>query len=192
MRNKRLLASAFIILVLYGIGEANSFAQTSSGETSTGQSDSQTIKALLDEVRQLRLVLQRNSLATYRAQVTLERLKFQQARVDQLFKEQADLQNRIKEVERNLPVLSNQAGELEKLLAVAATPTERNEREMMIRAIKGELENEKQRLQDWREREPQIAARLQTEQAKLAELNDNLDKLERELESAAADKGKRP
>lgn len=192
MRNKRLLASAFIILVLYGIGEANSFAQTSSGETSTGQSDSQTIKALLDEVRQLRLVLQRNSLATYRAQVTLERLKFQQARVDQLFKEQADLQNRIKEVERNLPVLSNQAGELEKLLAVAATPTERNEREMMIRAIKGELENEKQRLQDWRKREPQIAARLQTEQAKLAELNDNLDKLERELESAAADKGKRP
>ena len=143
-------------------------------------------------MRQLRLVLQRNSLATYRAQVTLERLKFQQARVDQLFKEQADLQNRIKEVERNLPVLSNQAGELEKLLAVAATPTERNEREMMIRAIKGELENEKQRLQDWREREPQIAARLQTEQAKLAELNDNLDKLERELESAAADKGKRP
>lgn len=192
MRNKRFLASAFIILVLCGIGEASSFAQTSSGETSSGQSDSQTIKALLDEVRQLRLVLQRNSLATYRAQVTLERLKFQQARVDQLFKEQADLQNRIKEVERNLPVLSNQAGELEKLLAVAATPTERNEREMMIRAIKGELENEKQRLQDWREREPQIAARLQTEQAKLAELNDNLDKLERELESAAADKGKRP
>ena len=192
MRSKRFLASAFITLVLCGIGEANSFAQTSSGETSTGQSDSQTIKALLDEVRQLRLVLQRNSLATYRAQVTLERLKFQQARVDQLFKEQADLQNRIKEVERNLPTLSNQAGELEKLLAVAATPTERNEREMMIRAIKGELENEKQRLQDWREREPQIAARLQTEQAKLAELNDNLDKLERELESAAADKGKRP
>jgi DNA repair exonuclease SbcCD ATPase subunit len=156
------------------------------------ESDAQTVKALLDEVRQLRQVLQRNSVATYRAQVTLERLRLQQTQVNELIKEQTELRENIKEMERHVSQIPGQLAELEKMSAAAATPTERNEREMMLKGIKGEMENAKLRIQDLREREPQITARLQTEHAKLAELNESLDKLERELENAAGEKGKRP
>ena len=121
-------------------------------------------------------------------------LKLQQSQVNELLREQTELRNRIKEFERNVPNMTGQIVELEKMLAAAVTPTERNEREMMMKGLKGEIESEKQQIQDLREREPQIAARVQTEQAKLNEVNESLDKLERELENAAAagEKGKRP
>jgi chromosome segregation ATPase len=184
------LKSLFAVgLLLFGLSSFSVLAQTPNAKPV--ENDSATVKALLDEVRQLRQVLQRNGVATYRAQVTLERLKLQQGIVNDLLKEQTELRNRIKEMERNVPNMTGQIAEIEKLVAVAATPTERNERELMLKGIKGEIENEKQRIQDLREREPQITARLQTEQAKLHELNESLDKLERELENATTEKGNR-
>lgn len=188
MRNNQILAIAFITLVLCGL----SWVKASSGQTSVEQRDNQTVTALLDEVRQLRLVMQRSGVAGYRAQITLERLKLQQARVDELLKEQTELRNRIKDFEQNIPNLTGQAAELQKMVGVATTPTERNDHERMIRRVNEAIEREKQQTQELREREPQVAARLQTEQVKLAELNESLDKLERELETAAGDKGKRP
>jgi hypothetical protein len=64
---------------------------------------------------------------------------------------------------------------------------------MGVRDFKKEIERRKLELQDFRERESQVAARVQTEQAKLSELNESLDKLERELETGVGlEKGKRP
>jgi DNA repair exonuclease SbcCD ATPase subunit len=180
-----------ILLCLLGVA---AYGQPPAANSKPAESDAQTVKALLDEVRQLRQVLQRNSVATYRAQVTLERLKLQQTQVNELIKEQTELRNDIKEMGRHVSQMPGQVAELEKMQAAATTPSERNEREMMIKGVKGEMENAKLRLQDLREREPQVTARLQTEQAKLHELNESLDKLERELENAATagEKGKRP
>jgi chromosome segregation ATPase len=177
---------------LIGGFQTMALAQAPAATNQAAEKNRELVKDLLNEVHQLRLAIQRNSVATYRAQVTLERLKLQQVRVDELLKEQTELRNGLKAFERNLTRMDGQIAELEKMLALAATPTERNEREMMIKDMKGEIENEKHKSQDWREREPQITARLQLEQAKLNELNDSLDKLERELENTAAEKGKRP
>ena len=188
MRNKQILTVTFVVLVLCVCG----WLSVSSGKAPSETSDSQTVKALLDEVHQLRLAMQRNGVATYRAQITLERLKLQQARVDELMREQTELRNRIKDFEQNLPNLTGQLTELEKLVPLATTPAERNEREMMIRRVNDAIEREKHQIQELREREPQVATRVQAEQTKLAELNESLDKLERELETAATDKGKRP
>ena len=190
MLRKNFFAYCCLLGCLFGF-TSNVFGQTSS---QPAESDAQTVKALLDEVRQLRIVLQRNSVATYRAQVTMERLKLQQKRVDDLLNAQNDLRNRIKDTERHISNMGGQATELERLVPAAVTPTERNEREMMLKGLRGEIENQKQQVQDLREIEPSLTARLQTEQAKLAELNESLDKLERELESAATagEKGKRP
>lgn len=189
MRNKQIIALALIGLVLGGFG----WVAVSSGQTTPGQGDSQTVKALLDEVRQLRLVLQRNSVATYRAQVTLERLKLQQGIVAKLLEEQEQLRRNIRSNEQSLPHQAEQVTEIEKIVALAKTPEERIDREMAVRDFKKEMERRKQELQDLREREPQVAARVQTEQAKLSELNESLDKLERELETGVGiEKGKRP
>ena len=179
-----------ILLCLIGIAACG---QTPNANNKPVESDAQTVKALLDEVRQLRQVLQRNSVATYRAQVTLERLKLQQSQVNELLKEQTELRSRIKDLERNASAITGHLAEAERRVASAASPAERGGHEMVVKQIKFEIENGTQELRDLREREPQIVARLQAEQAKLNELNESLDKLERELENAAApEKGKRP
>jgi predicted ribosome quality control (RQC) complex YloA/Tae2 family protein len=177
-------------LLVACLGGISVFGQPSNAKPV--ENDSPTVKALLDEVRQLRQVLQRNSVATYRAQVTLERLKLQQAQVNELTRELAELRNRIKELERNAPMLAENLPEVERRVTSAATPDERSHAEAVFKTLKMEIENEKQQQQSLREREPQLAARLQAEQAKLNELNESLDKLERELENAAGEKGKRP
>ncbi|NOT61987.1 MAG: hypothetical protein HOP19_17365 [Acidobacteria bacterium] len=189
MFNRKLFACSFLLCWC----ALSVFGQASNANNKPVESDAQTVKALLDEVRQLRLVLQRNSVATYRAQVTLERLKLQQSQVNELTRELVELRNRIKELERNASAITGHLAEAERMVASAPTPAERSMREMMLKQLKSEIEDGTQQIRDLREREPQLAARLQTEQAKLNELNESLDKLERELENAAApEKGKRP
>lgn len=188
MRNKQASLLALIAVVLGGFG----WVAASSGHVAPVQDDGQTIKALLNEVRQLRLVLQRNNVATYRAQVTLERLKLQQTVVSDLMKEQNELHQRLKQAERNLLHHTENAAQYEKLVVSSTNPAERAEREQEAKDLKALVELQKGEIQDLQERAPQLAARIQAEQVKLNELNENLEKLERELENAATDQGKRP
>jgi len=97
--------------------------------------------------------------------------------------QQTEVQNRLKEIEANL-----------------SETLDANTR----RAREGELEIAKQRLglmaqeeTRLRENESQLTAQLQIEQAKLAELDDQLDALQRELEKPPVENkssqgGKRP
>ena len=165
-----------------------------------GESE-QTMQALVNEVRQLRLAIQRSNLSAHHSQVVIERMRSQQQTVDRVadrlrwareeasrFRmympmQQAEIQNRVKLIE----------GDLSENLSANAR-----------RAKEGELEITKQRLgmmgqeeTRLRENESQLAAQLQIEQAKLAELNDQLDALQRELEIPPAENkqpqgGKRP
>jgi len=165
-----------------------------------GESE-QTMQALVNEVRQLRLAIQRSNLSAHHSQVVIERMRSQQQTVDRVADrlrwareeasrhrmymplQQAEIQNRVKLIE----------GDLSENLSANAR-----------RAKEGELEITKQRLgmmgqeeTRLRENESQLAAQLQIEQAKLAELNDQLDALQRELEIPPAENkqpqgGKRP
>lgn len=193
MLREKLLSGSFALCCFFSLA-VSAFGQTPNANSKAMESDAQTTKALLEEVRQLRLILQRNSVATYRAQVTLERLKLQQAVVGKLTDDLEQLRRNIKGHEHSFPQNAEQAADFEKIVALAKTPEERIEREITAKEIKKEAERRKQELQDLREREPQLAARLQVEQVKLNELNESLDKLERELDNATADgeKGKRP
>jgi hypothetical protein len=161
----------------------------------------QAMQALVNEVRQLRLAIQRSNLSAHHSQVVIERMRSQQQTVDRLTErlrwardeasrfrmylplQQAEIQNRLKGIEANL----NDA-------------LDANTR----RAREGELEVTKQRLgmmaqeeTRLRENESQLAAQLQIEQAKLGELNDQLDAMQRELEMPPSENkpsqgGKRP
>jgi hypothetical protein len=159
------------------------------------------MQALVNEVRQLRLAIQRSNLSASQAQVVIERMRSQQQSVDRLSErlrwareeasrfrmylpiQQAEFENRLKDIEANL--------------SESVDAKTRRVRE-------GELEITKQRLgmlaqeeTRMRENESQTAAQLQIEQAKLAELNDQLDALQREQETPPAEKkqpqsGRRP
>ncbi len=156
-----------------------------------GQSDQmQMLRALLDEVRQLRLALQRNNLTAYRAQILLERLRAQQERVDRLTRELEAVRNEMVESKPYQAQMTEMLKGIETRLNQEADSVRRSELEMEQRMLKAQLEQQAQRNERQREREAQLMAQLQIEQTKLEELNSRLDALENELEQEGA--AKRP
>jgi hypothetical protein len=173
----------------------NSPANAAQGE------NEQTMQALLYEVRQLRLAIQRSSLSAYHAQVIIERMRSQHLSVDrltdrlretrdQIFNwkmrtalEQSELQDRLKGMEDSLS---------EPVDAIT-----RRGREADLDITKKKLGLMAQEEAWMREKESQLAGQVQIEQARLAELNEQLDALRRELETPPAENkqpqsGKRP
>jgi hypothetical protein len=171
-----------------------------SAKAAQGENE-QSMQALVNEVRQLRLAVQRSNLSAYQAQVVIERMRSQQQSVDRVAErlrwardeasrfrmylpiQQAEVENRVKEIEANL----NEA--------IDAKTRRAMERELEI--TKQRLGLQGQEETRMRENESQFATQLQIEQSKLAELNDQLDALQRELELPAAENkppqsGKRP
>ena len=173
----------------------NSPAKAAQGE------NEQTMQALLYEVRQLRLAIQRSNLSAYHAQVIIERMRSQQLSVDrltdrlretrdQIFNwkmrtalEQSELQDRLKGMEDSLS---------EPVDAIT-----RRGREVDLEITKKKLGLMAQEEAWMREKESQLVGQLQIEQARLAELNEQLDALRRELETPPGENkhpqsGKRP
>lgn len=160
------------------------------------QSD-QTLQALLSEVRELRLALQRANLNTYHAQITIERMKLQQQRVDRLTSQLGDIRRQLADTRKALSQKSTELKGQEMTLAQETDATQRADRERYIRSLKAEFEETTQKEQQEQGYETQFQAQLQIEQAKLNELNEQLDTLQRELETQmSSDKpqpsGKRP
>jgi len=177
--------------------------QTAADDNAKGaQGDNeQAMQALVNEVRQLRLAIQRSNLSAHHSQVVIERMRSQQQTVDRVADrlrwareeasrhrmymplQQAEIQNRVKLIE----------GDLSENLSANARRVKEGELEITKQRL-GMMGQEETRL---RENESQLAAQLQIEQAKLAELNDQLDALQRELEIPPAENkqpqgGKRP
>jgi len=160
------------------------------------QSD-QTLQALLIEVHELRVALQRSNLNTYHAQITIERMKLQQQRVDRLQAQLGEARNRLAGARKTLSDISSSLKGAEMGIAGETTAAGRAERERYIQSLKVELEELTQKEQQEQGYETQLNAQLQLEQAKLNDLNERLDALQRELETQlSTDKpqpsGKRP
>ena len=175
-------------------------ATNNSAKDAQGDNE-QAMQALVNEVRQLRLAIQRSNLSSYHSQVVIERMRAQQQSVDRLadrlrwardeasrFKmylplQQAEIQNRLKLIE----------ADLSETLDAKARRAKEGELEIIKQRL-GMMGQEETRL---RENESQLTAQLQVEQARLAELDDQLDVLRRELETPPAENkqpqgGKRP
>ena len=157
----------------------------------------QTLQTLLGEVRQLRLALQRGNLSTHHAQITVERMKLQQQRVDRLQTQLGEVGNQLTSTRKSLSQAATYLKELEVALTKETDAAKRAEIEMRRRDTKFEVEEFTQKEQQQQGYETQLQAQLQAEQAKLNELNERLDTLQRELETLmSGDKpqpsGKRP
>ena len=152
----------------------------------------QTMRALLNEVRQLRLAIQRSNLSAYRAQVIIERMRSQQQSVDRLADRLRGTRDRIAHVKMGQTELQDELKKMED--RPEGGESGMRERQDSYKTRLGYLAQEETRL---REDESQLAAQLQIEQARLAEINDQLDALQRELETPPAENkppqgGKRP
>jgi len=148
------------------------------------------IQALLNEVHQLRLAIQQNTLNTSRAQITIEHLRAQQTRVDGLSLTLEGIRKQIAAAKLAQSRMTEQLKEWENQLSQEPDASRRVEIERQYRDVKTSLERQTQIEQQQREREAQVMTQLQVEQAKLGDLTDRLEALERGL--AAQQLGDRP
>jgi len=186
-RLKETLVICLLVLTVFGLTSlTNSKAFTQSNTQPAPSSGEQTLQALLSEVHQLRVTMQRANLNTYHAQITIERLKLQQQRVDRLTAQLGDVRKQLAETRKTFSQNSDNMKSFERKLAKETDAPERARLEASIQSWKAELEELNQKEQQEQAYETQLNAQLQLEQAKLAELSDRLDTLQRELETQMA------
>jgi len=178
-RAKSLSLSVIGLLVILGCASFSNPSAPIAAVNQSPQSDNgQPMQALLNEVRQLRLAIQRSNLNTYHAQVTLERLRLQQQRVDRLNEKLEKVRAELAEIRSHQARLPEDLKRVEDELAKETDPNRRRE----LEGIQQYLKRAPEHLVEMQEQEALLAGQLQPEQAKLNELNERLDALQKELE----------
>jgi len=197
----RIKSLSIICLLFLTVAVFASFGRSqteTNNKAKVPQGDSeQTMQALLNEVRQLRLAIQRSNLSAYHAQLIIERMRSQRQLVDRLTERLRETRDRIANGRIPQAEFQHELKRIERLLS-QEWPAERRqdleEQQDIFKTRLAALAKEETRLQ---EVESQLNAQLQIEQARLAELDDQLDALRRELEMPPAENkqpqgGKRP
>ena len=146
--------------------------------------DSQTLQALLAEVRQLRHDLQTTTIAAQRAQILLYRLQGQQIAVARESQRVEQVHGRLSETQSNRKKLATDIKRHEDFISQMDNPPgERKEVEGVLLQLKEKLQSLENEEQQRQTAEIEVDGQLQVEKTKLNELQDQLDRLEKVLES---------
>ena len=157
----------------------------------------QTMRALLNEVRQLRLAIQRSNLSAYHAQVIIERMRSQRQHVDRLTDRLRETRDRMASMKMGQTEIQYELKKMEDHLSQQTDVGVIRDVEEQIDRFKNRLGAQAQEEARLRENESQLVGQLQIEQSRLTEFNDQLDALQRELEKPPLESkppqgGKRP
>lgn len=183
-RIKRLsMGCLLVLLALNLLSYGRSSAPANRDVNPSPADDAQPVQALLVEVRQLRLALQRSNLGTFRAQVILERLKLQTERVDNLRELVERSREEIANAKSNRPRMTDRLKDLEGQIEAEKDEARRAQFVAERTELKYALEQLSNQEQEQQDRESQLSAQLQVEQSKLDEINNKLDAMESELQA---------
>ncbi|MGH9723268.1 MAG: hypothetical protein ACRD8O_23910 [Bryobacteraceae bacterium] len=145
--------------------------------------DPASMQALVSEMRQLRMAVERVASAVTRIQITMQRLQMQEQKVARL----SDLTSQVR---RDLTRTSSESAQLaealrssESRLAHEQDQARRKVLEDQLGAMKGAIERNARNEQLLRAQEAEVAGNLRAEQARLDDLNDRLATVEKALES---------
>jgi chromosome segregation ATPase len=155
-----------------------SFAQTAS-------TDSQTLQALLAEVRQLRIDLQTTTVASQRVQIILYRLQLQEAAVARAQQRLDGTHAKLAEAQAGVRHFISENERVQSALNDSQNSADRKELEAMLARLKGELESQKSAEQEWATKDAEATQELRSEEAKLAALQDQFDHLDKILEQSS-------
>lgn len=135
----------------------------------------QSLKDLVNEVRQLRAMLQRVNQTVYKTNIAIERLKFQQDQVSRLSRELDSLRESLAETRAQVSKFKDVMGRVETDIKNGF----RNPDELT--SLKEEVEVITQRELRLAQKETQLMNDLSMERSKLLELTEKLNTLELEL-----------
>lgn len=150
----------------------------------TASDDSQGMQALVVEVRLLRKDLQAANGNALKAQLLLYRLQLQQAAVARASERLSDARGRLADMHRHRTEVAATLKRFEDSLDnTDISPQDRKQIQNEISRDKAELETLAAEEQQRQTAEMEAEEQLRTEQAKLGELENRVDRLEKELEN---------
>ena len=175
------LTSAFLLclVTLCFISPTATLAQNNKPAESV-QGD-QTLKQLLVEVHELRIAVQRATVNNNRFQMLIERTRVEQTHVDSLRHELEAVRSQLSDFQAMKPRMQQQIKDAEDGLDRVTDPNPHADLEARIKTMKADFARigpEEERL---RNREAALDTELQAAQAKVNELNGQLDALMSEL-----------
>jgi chromosome segregation ATPase len=146
----------------------------------TPPTDSQTLQAILAELRQLHHDLQASSAMAARAQIALYRLQRENEAVARAMQHVSDARSRVTQLE---DARSHKAQDIEQDRAMANHSNDRqNFEEVVLPRLKSELELLQKQEQQARAEQAEAEQQLRDEQIRLEGLNDLLDRYNNALE----------
>jgi hypothetical protein len=175
----RMQRSMPLIMTLCVICSVSAFSQT------TIRSDSETLRAILAELHQLRHDLQTTSAMAARAQIALYRLQREDEAVARAYQRVSDARTKVMQLE---DARHHKAQDIEQNKAMAnrdPSPNAQQEfEEVVLPRAKSELEQLQKQEQQARAEQAETEQHLRDEQVKLEELNALLDRYNSALEQA--------
>lgn len=167
----------FLLLGLF-VASISAFGQSTT-------TDSQTLQALLSEIRLLRRDLQTTTVASQRVQILMYRLQSQQAALARAQQRADEVHSRLNEAQAGVRHFTSEIERTETALNDTQNSNDRKQVEGMLAAAKRELELQKAAEQDWEAKEAEAVQNLRSEESKLAALEEQLDQLDKILEGVS-------
>lgn len=155
-----------------------------------GRTQEALLRTLIEEMRQSRLTTQLNSVNLYRLQVLSDSLGNQQTRVDNIATELEQLTEYINQA-RDTSRLEADLREMESSINETVDPAQRTMLEQSFKATKRSMETERERnmkgIEMNRTRQQELQVRLQTEKARLAEMEEKIAAMDRHFQNVTAE-----
>jgi chromosome segregation ATPase len=149
----------------------------------TASPDTQALQALVTEIRQLRQDMQATTIVTQRVQIVLYRLQTQTSLATSAASRLDDARTSLGRAQSERKQIADRVPQLEESVKSVQDPKEHKNVEEVLVATKMQLERmaaDEQRLQS---REIDAETQFRAEQGKLADLQDQLDRLDKVLDS---------
>ena len=147
--------------------------------------DSDTLKALLTEVRVLRHDLEITTVAVQRAQILVYRAQAQESIVRRMQERVDDTRSKLSQIQFEQRNRAASMKQIEEKKSSSDTPaTEQEQLEDVLSQVKARFDADANKEQETQAKLIESEEQLRLEQAKLGGLQDELDRLEKELASS--------
>ena len=151
----------------------------------TNPTDSDTLKALLTEVRQLRQDLRTTAAAAQRAQILVYRAQAQESVVRRMQERVDDTRSKLAQIQSEQRNRATSIKQIDEKKSRSETPAaEQKELENVLPQIKARFDADANKEQETQAKLIESEEQLRLEQAKLGGLQDQLDRLEKQLEES--------
>jgi chromosome segregation ATPase len=160
------------------------FSASCFGQTTPG--DSQTLQALLLEVRLLRQDLRTTTVAAQRSQILIYRLQGEEAAVARASQRLDEAREKLAKTQDDRKHVAAEAKQLDDFVGITENPAaQRKAIENRIPELKTRLESLESEEQQHQSQEIDAEQQLRAEEVRLSDLRDQLDRLDKALENAS-------